>query len=36
MNINRQPKLETEKTILYSLQEKDFDELYIAASDPKI
>ena len=36
MNINRQPTLETEKIILYSLQEKDFDELYIAASDPKI
>lgn len=33
---NVQPILENEKAILYPLQEKDFDELFAVASDPKI
>ena len=36
MEFNIQPTLETEKVILYPLQEKDFEVLYTAASDPKI
>ena len=36
MAINTQPTLENEKVILYPLQEKDFEDLYGAASDPKI
>ncbi len=31
-----QPLLENEKVILYPLQEKDFEDLYTVASDPKI
>src|SRR3954463_9685593 len=34
--INIQPILENDKVILYPLQEKDFEELYSVASDPKI
>ncbi len=36
MEFNIQPILENEKTILYPLQEKDFELLYAIASDPKI
>jgi len=36
MEFNIQPILETEKVILYPLQEKDFEVLYTTASDPKI
>lgn len=36
MEFNSQPTLETEKVILYPLQEKDFEVLYTTASDPKI
>lgn len=36
MEFNIQPTLENEKTILYPLQEKDFEALYTTASDPKI
>lgn len=36
MNINIQPTLENEKLILYPLQEQDFEDLYLAASNPKI
>ncbi len=36
MSINIQPTLENEKVILYPLQEKDFEDLYGVASDPKI
>lgn len=36
MEINIQPTLQNDKTILYPLHEKDFDALYNAASDPKI
>lgn len=36
MTPNIQPQLENEKVILYPLQEKDFDELYSVASDPKV
>lgn len=36
MSINIQPTLENEKVILYPLQEQDFEELYLAASNPKI
>jgi RimJ/RimL family protein N-acetyltransferase len=36
MNINIQPTLENEKVILYPLQEQDFEDLYLAASNPKI
>lgn len=36
MNFSIQTKLENEKTILYPLQDKDFDVLYAVASDPKI
>lgn len=36
MDFNIQPTLETEKVILYPLQEKDFEVLYTTASDPKI
>lgn len=36
MEFNIQPILETEKVILYPLQEKDFEDLYTTASDPKI
>ena len=36
MEFNIQPTLETEKVILYPLQEKDFEVLYTTASDPKI
>lgn len=36
MSFDIQPILENEKVILYPLQEKDFDALYAAASEPKI
>ena len=36
MDFNIQPTLETEKVILYPLQEKDFEVLCTTASDPKI
>jgi len=36
MNFSIQTKLENDKTILYPLQNKDFDVLYAVASDPKI
>ncbi|MBK9024726.1 MAG: GNAT family N-acetyltransferase [Saprospiraceae bacterium] len=36
MNINIQPTLENENVILHPLQDKDFDDLYAVASDPKI
>jgi RimJ/RimL family protein N-acetyltransferase len=36
MELNIQPILEDEKVILYPLHEKDFEALYITASDPKI
>ncbi|MBF4485741.1 GNAT family N-acetyltransferase [Flavobacterium sp. CSZ] len=36
MNINIQPTLENDNVLLYPLQEKDFDVLFAAASDPKI
>lgn len=36
MSLNIQPTLENEKVILYPLQEEDFEDLYGAASDPKI
>jgi RimJ/RimL family protein N-acetyltransferase len=36
MNINIQPLLENESTILYPLKTKDFEELYTVASDPRI
>ncbi|UFH34679.1 GNAT family N-acetyltransferase [Flavobacterium acetivorans] len=36
MEFNIQPILETEKVILYPLQEEDFEVLYTTASDPKI
>jgi RimJ/RimL family protein N-acetyltransferase len=36
MNFNIQPTLENEHVILYPLQEKDFDDLYAVAADPKI
>lgn len=36
MEFNIQPILENEKVILYPLQEKDFELLYNAASDPKV
>lgn len=36
MDFNIQPTIENEKVILYPLQEKDFEFLYAAASDPKI
>ncbi len=36
MSINIQSTLENEKVILYSLQEHDFEEVYLAASDPKV
>ena len=36
MDFNIQPTLETEKVILYPLQEKDFEVLYTTAFDPKI
>ena len=36
MSINIQPTLENEIVILFPLQEQDFEELYLAASDPKI
>ena len=36
MNFSIQTKLENDKTILYPLQDKDFDVLYAVASDPKI
>lgn len=36
MSINIQPALENERVILYPLQKQDFEELYLAASDPKI
>ncbi len=36
MSLNTQPTLENEKIILYPLQEDDFEDLYKAASDPKI
>lgn len=36
MTINVQPILENERTVLYPLQEKDFCELYMTASDTKI
>ena len=36
MSINIQPTLENEKVTLYPLQEQDFEDLYLAASNPKI
>jgi len=36
MEFSIQPTLENEKIILYPLKEKDFEALYIVASDPKI
>jgi N-acetyltransferase len=36
MNFNIPPILESEKVILYPLQEIDFEDLYAVASDPKI
>lgn len=36
MKFNIQPILENEKVMLYPLQETDFEDLYITASDPKI
>jgi|ERR1044072_7015184 RimJ/RimL family protein N-acetyltransferase len=36
MDLNIQPILQNEKVVLYPLNETDFDELYAAASDPKI
>ncbi len=36
MNFNIQPIIETEKAILYPLQEDDFENLFEVASDPKI
>lgn len=36
MSINIQPSLENEKVMLTPLQEKDFDDLYAVAADPKI
>nr|MBC7612247.1 GNAT family N-acetyltransferase [Pseudopedobacter sp.] len=36
MKINTQLQLENEKVILYPLQEKDFDDLFAVAADPKI
>ena len=36
MTINIQPTLENDSLILYPLTEEDFDELYLAASDPEI
>lgn len=36
MNINIQPTLEGENAILFPLEEKDFDDLYAVAADPKI
>ncbi len=36
MSINIQPTLENGKVILYPLREQDFEELYLAASNPKI
>lgn len=36
MSINIQPILQNEKIILLPLQEQDFEELYLAASSPKI
>ena len=36
MNINIQPTLENEKVLLKPLTEKDFDELFAVASNPKI
>jgi RimJ/RimL family protein N-acetyltransferase len=36
MVINVQPILENESVLLYPLQEKDFDDLYATASNPKI
>ncbi|MEO9306701.1 MAG: GNAT family N-acetyltransferase [Nitrososphaera sp.] len=36
MIFNTQPLLENDKVILYPLQEKDFEDLYAVASDPKI
>ena len=36
MIFNTQPILENDKVILYPLEEKDFEALYTAASDPEI
>jgi hypothetical protein len=36
MKFDIQKRLENEKVILHPLQEKDFEDLYTAASDPKI
>ncbi|WP_317163788.1 GNAT family N-acetyltransferase [Elizabethkingia argenteiflava] len=36
MKLNIQPTLENEIAILCPLQEKDFEDLYAAASNPKI
>ncbi len=36
MSFNIQPTLENENTILYPLQEQDFEDLYAVAADPKI
>jgi RimJ/RimL family protein N-acetyltransferase len=36
MTIDIQPILENNKTILYPLQEQDFEDLYAVAADPKI
>ncbi len=36
MNFSIQPVLENEQLVLYPLQESDFEDLYLVASDPKI
>ena len=36
MNINLQPILQNQSVILQPLKEEDFDDLYSAASDPKV
>jgi RimJ/RimL family protein N-acetyltransferase len=36
MEINIQPLLENESVLLYPLEERDFDNLFATASDPKI
>lgn len=36
MKFNIQHSLENDRTILYPLQEKDFEELYAVACDPKV
>jgi hypothetical protein len=36
MNINLQPVLENERTLLQPLQANDFEALFTVAADPKI